>query len=334
MLLAFRVKSLVIVVVAIIAVIGGAFAYMGWGSDIRGEIVAEEVQQPTIEPTPEEEEDFIRWAQFDVGYDLLVKAYNLDVKSIGEAVRLNWIELLAYGVSRNYGNVGGNADNKKVAGHIDEAVGRLRGGKTMEEIVDGVKYYGFYYEVYSAILGGFLRDGELQVFSPIPKGRHFSHYDDFGNARGYGYQRRHMGNDLIGEVGTPIIAVERGVIEVMGWNQYGGHRIGIRSECGLRYWYYAHLREPRPFHGSLSEGMVIEAGEVIGYLGRSGYSATEGANNIATPHLHLGLQLIFDESQKEGVNQIWVNVYHIVRFLNKNRSEVVRDDATREWNRR
>ena len=27
------------------------------------------------------------------------------------------------------------------------------------------------------------------------------------------------------------------------------------------------------------------------------------------------MQLIFDESQKDGVNQIWIDVYHIVKLL-------------------
>ena len=43
---------------------------------------------------------------------------------------------------------------------------------------------------------------------------------------------------------------------------------------------------------------MVQAGDVIGYLGRTGYSRKENANNIRTPHLHFGLQLIFDESQK------------------------------------
>ena len=34
---------------------------------------------------------------------------------------------------------------------------------------------------------------------------------------------------LMGSIGTPIVAVESGVIENLGWNQYGGWRIGIRS---------------------------------------------------------------------------------------------------------
>ena len=34
-------------------------------------------------------------------------------------------------------------------------------------------------------------------------------------------------------------------------------------------------------------------------MGHTGYSTTENVNNIKIVHLHWGLQLIFDESQKE-----------------------------------
>ena len=71
-----------------------------------------------------------------------------------------------------------------------------------------------------------------------------------------------------------------------------------------------------------SEGSIVNAGDVIGYLGMTGYSAKENVNNINVPHLHFGMQLIFDESQKEGTNQIWIDVYSIINFLKKNKSEV------------
>lgn len=74
----------------------------------------------------------------------------------------------------------------------------------------------------------------------------------------------------------------------------------------------------------MHEGKVINAGDVIGYLGMTGYSTKENVNNINVPHLHFGMQLIFDESQKEGINQIWIDVYNIVNFLKKNKSEVYR----------
>ena len=39
--------------------------------------------------------------------------------------------------------------------------------------------------------------------------------------------RKMADTDLMAAVGTPVIAVESGVVEAMGWNQYGGWRIGI-----------------------------------------------------------------------------------------------------------
>ena len=130
---------------------------------------------------------------------------------------------------------------------------------------------------------------------------------------------------MMGQVGTPVICVESGYVEAIGWNQYGGWRLGIRSFDGKRYYYYAHLRKNYPYHKSLQEGSVVQAGDVIGYLGRTGYSRTENTNNIDDPHLHFGIQLIFDESQKEGNNEIWIDCYELVKFLAVNRSETVKD---------
>ena len=162
----------------------------------------------------------------------------------------------------------------------------------------------------------------IKSFSPIANNYAFSHYDDFGNSRSYGFKRTHLGNDLMGSIGTPIIAVESGVVEACGWNQYGGWRIGIRSFDKKRYYYYAHLRKDHPYAENLHEGQTVMAGDVIGYLGMTGYSQKENVNNINIPHLHFGMQLIFDESQKDGNNEIWIDVYQIVEFLKKNRSTV------------
>ena len=134
-------------------------------------------------------------------------------------------------------------------------------------------------------------------------------------------------------IGTPIIAVESGYVEALGWNQYGGWRIGIRSFDGMRYYYYAHLRQNYPYQEKLKEGDVVTAGDVIGYMGHTGYSTTENVNNIDEVHLHFGLQLIFDESQKEGNNEIWIDCYDLTRFLSRNRSEVYKVEGTKEWKR-
>ena len=214
-----------------------------------------------------------------------------------------------------------------------------------------MKYFSYYKQAYGAVLDGFLGEYEIQEksengelvwtkkyglkgFSPIAKNYGYSHYDDFGASRSYGYKRKHLGHDMMGGVGTPIIATESGTVEAIGWNQYGGWRVGIRSFDKKRYYYYAHLRKNHPYPKDLSIGHTVKAGDVIGYLGMTGYSTKENINNIDTPHLHFGIQLIFDESQKDGNGEIWIDCYEIINFLSKNRSEVVKDDFLGEYRRR
>ena len=73
------------------------------------------------------------------------------------------------------------------------------------------------------------------------------------------------------------------------------------------------MRKNFPYNKDLKVGSVVQAGDVIGYLGRTGYSIKENVNNINVAHLHIGLQLIFDESQKECYSEIWIDVYPIMQ---------------------
>ena len=141
-----------------------------------------------------------------------------------------------------------------------------------------------------------------------------------------------MGHDMMGMQGTPIVAVEGGVVEAMGWNRYGGWRIGIRSFDSKRYYYYAHLQKDKPFPDGLQEGNMVQPGDVIGFMGRTGYSDKENVNNIETVHLHFGIQLVFDESQKECLSEIWIDPYNIVRLLNKHRATVQKTEGG--WKRK
>ena len=167
----------------------------------------------------------------------------------------------------------------------------------------------------------------LKAFSPIAAGYGFSHCDDFGVGRSFGFKRKHLGHDMMSAPGTPIVAVEGGIVEALGWNRYGGWRIGIRSFDGKRYYYYAHLQKDRPFAPGLAEGDIVQAGDLIGFMGRTGYSDKENVNNIETVHLHFGMQLIFDESQKECLSEIWIAVYDIIRLLNDHRSSIRKTEA-------
>lgn len=285
---------------------------------------------------------YIHWVEFNVPSDVMEKAFRLDMGTVQEEVHFNWVELLAY-LGAKYG---GDFERFRQT-DLDAVVEKLKSGSAMEEIAKDMKYYAYYREAYGAVLDGmvgyfeqesgndkvWLRKYGLKVFSPIAKNFPYSDFDDFGASRSYGFKRKHLGHDMMGQVGTPVIAVESGYVEALGWNQYGGGRIGIRSFDKKRYYYYAHLRQNYPYQANLKEGSIVTAGDVIGYLGRTGYSTTENTNNITTPHLHFGIQLIFDESQKEGNNEIWINCYEIVKFLRMNQSETVKVEGTKEWTR-
>ncbi len=289
------------------------------------------------------ENDYIRWVDFTIPADVMNRALELDLNSCQEELHYDWIELLAF-LGAQYG---GDFSRFKQA-DLEQIVKRLADGETMAEITKDMKYYSYYHEAYTAVLGGMVGYFEsetdydsgswiskygLKAFSPIAKSFPYNDYDDFGASRSYGYKRRHLGHDMMGQVGTPIIAVESGYVEALGWNQYGGWRIGIRSFDKKRYYYYAHLRKNYPYQSNLEVGSLVTAGDVIGYLGRTGYSTTENTNNIDTPHLHFGLQLIFDESQKEGNNEIWIDCYELTKFLHQNQSQVVKVEGTKEWTR-
>lgn len=294
------------------------------------------------------EKKFIKWVSFDVTKEAMDRAYRYDVETYNSEVHLNWIELLAY-LGAKYG---GDFSRYKEKHMTDLANKLLNKEETMESLTKNMKYYNYYLEAYTAVLGGMVGEYKIEVpddttpggkrweekyglkaFLPLAKYYPFSHFDDFGVSRSYGFKRKHLGHDMIGQVGTPIIAVESGYVEALGWNRYGGWRIGIRSFDKKRYYYYAHLRQNFPYNKSLQIGSVVQAGDVIGYLGRTGYSLKENANNIRTPHLHFGIQLIFDESQKDSINEIWIDCYEIVKFLYKNRSETVKDPETKEYHR-
>ena len=278
---------------------------------------------------PVSAEEPIRWVDFQIPYESLRYAMDVDIATSEQEKHISWIDIFALAGCRTGGRCGLES--------VRQAAQDLRYDKSPEELLGNLyRYYDYYHEAYEAVLGGFLghfsieKDGQwvptygLKAFSPIAAGYGYSHSDDFGNRRSFGFSRKHLGHDMMGSLGTPIVAVEGGVVEAMGWNRYGGWRIGIRSFDSRRYYYYAHLQKDHPFAEGLEVGDHVCAGDLIGFMGRTGYSDQENTNNIETVHLHFGMQLIFDESQKECLSEIWIDTYDIVRLLDSHRSSIQR----------
>ena len=266
----------------------------------------------------------ISWVDFQVPYESLKYAMDVDIKTFEEEKHLDWVEILAVAGCRT----GGKCD----LASVKRAAKDLKSDKSPEELLGNLyQYYDYYREAYDAALRGLLgsfsieKDGEqiptygLKAFSPIAAGFSYNHCDDFGARRTFGYERKHLGHDMMGTLGTPIVAVEGGVVEALGWNRYGGWRVGIRSFDSKRYYYYAHLQKDNPYAPGLEVGDIVQPGDLLGFMGCTGYSDEENVNNIEIVHLHFGIQLIFDESQKEGPSEIWIDPYEIIKLLHSHR---------------
>ena len=123
--------------------------------------------------------------------------------------------------------------------------------------------------------------------------------------RTYGGKRGHEGTDLMPPTNQrgfyPVFSATAGTVEHMGWLQKGGWRIGIRSEQG-GYFYYAHLSEYAP---GMEEGKTVEAGEMLGYMGDSGYGE-EGTVGQFAVHLNFGIYIQTADGREVSVDPYWI----------------------------
>jgi murein DD-endopeptidase MepM/ murein hydrolase activator NlpD len=108
------------------------------------------------------------------------------------------------------------------------------------------------------------------IFGPASFG------DSFGAPRGAYVSGWHHGEDIFSAEGTPLLAVADGTIFSVGWNQYGGWRLWLRDDLGNQF-YYAHLSAYSPL---AVDGTRVQAGDVIGFMGRTGDA------EHSPPHLH------------------------------------------------
>jgi murein DD-endopeptidase MepM/ murein hydrolase activator NlpD len=86
----------------------------------------------------------------------------------------------------------------------------------------------------------------------------------------------HHGEDIFAPIGAPVLAVARGTVFSVGWNDLGGNRLWLRDLQGNEF-YYAHLSA---FSTLAVNGAQVEAGDVLGFVGNSGDAQT------TPPHLH------------------------------------------------
>lgn len=126
--------------------------------------------------------------------------------------------------------------------------------------------------------------------------------------RSYGGERGHEGTDIMPSVQErgvfPVVSMTDGVVENKGWLELGGYRLGIRAPHGA-YFYYAHLDS----YANIEEGDEVKAGQLLGFMGDTGYGTEEGTKGKFPVHLHMGIYLY------ENGEEISINPYPALRYV-------------------
>ena len=132
--------------------------------------------------------------------------------------------------------------------------------------------------------------------------------------RTYGGTYGHEGTDLMAGLQEPgyypVVSISDGVVEKVGWLEKGGWRMGIRSIHDV-YFYYAHLDS---YAEEWKPGDVVQAGQLLGFMGDTGYGKTEGTRGKFPVHLHLGIYI-----RTEEIPELAVNPYWFLKYLEENR---------------
>ena len=101
--------------------------------------------------------------------------------------------------------------------------------------------------------------------------------DNFSEMRG---GRVHEAIDILAPRGTPVVAVDDGVVEKLFTSAQGGLTVYEFDADRAYCYYYAHLDR---YAGGLAEKQHVKRGEVIGYVGSTGNASPDA------PHLHFAI---------------------------------------------
>ena len=99
----------------------------------------------------------IRWVDFNVPYESLKYAMNVDITTFDQEKHISWIDILAVSACRTGGKCD-LASVKKVANEL-----KTKDCSPEELTGDLSKYYSYYHDAYSAVLSGLLGSYEVTI---------------------------------------------------------------------------------------------------------------------------------------------------------------------------
>lgn len=174
-----------------------------------------------------------------------------------------------------------------------------------------VRFYPDDFTRLSSLYNGLIED--MQYF-PVPEsttGYDWVDYvDSWGYERTYGGERSHEGTDVMAGQNQsgiyPVLSVCDGTVTNIGWLELGGYRIGVTSANGI-YYYYAHMAS---YADGIKEGDSVSAGQLLGFMGNTGYSKVEGTAGKFDVHLHFGIYITTPED-----GELALNPYYFLKNL-------------------
>ncbi len=126
---------------------------------------------------------------------------------------------------------------------------------------DGKKNKGYYNEKGEGLERGFLR-------VPLNYSRISSRYSTSRLHPVLGYHRPHYGVDYAAPIGTPVKATASGIVKIKSRTKGNGNYIALRHPNGYET-FYLHLNG---FNRAIKQGGAVAQGQIIGYVGSTGYS--------------------------------------------------------------
>jgi murein DD-endopeptidase MepM/ murein hydrolase activator NlpD len=166
--------------------------------------------------------------------------------------------------------------------------------------------------------------GNRSAVFPLPARYMDSYTNDWGAPRPNG---GHEGTDIFAPEGTPVYSITDGIVRPVSghesgwWNYLGGWVAMIEVTAGVGpirrgdVFYYAHLVDRPP----LEFGQRVRAGDLIGYVGHTGYSSVPGTLGPFDPHLHLGWYV--NDTRAEAPSGA-KNPYPLLEWLRQNGGRV------------
>lgn len=169
----------------------------------------------------------------------------------------------------------------------------LRAGDKFAVLVEK-KFYNNKYAGYGKVLAAdFYNGGKIKRAIHFDDGKTRGYYDESGRGLERGFlrvpinyakitsrftnnrlhpvlkeYRPHFGVDYAAKIGTPVMTTASGVIENLAYNDANGNYIAVRHNNGYTT-FYLHLNG---FNRALKKGSKVNQGQIIGYVGQTGYS--------------------------------------------------------------